>query len=66
MTPKYIALGLLAAGFALAVMLLTGCSALDAYNRHVAAREDSVTVLPNENGQYGGEYTHRVEYRSYK
>lgn len=46
--------------------LLSGCSCLSDYNRHVSAREDGVTVQADERGNYGGTYTHRVEYRAFK
>lgn len=42
--------------------LLSGCGALQAYNSHVAAREDSLSGF-SKDGDFGGAYTHRVEYK---
>jgi hypothetical protein len=39
-----------------------GCAPLAAYNSHVAAREDSLSGYSKE-GNYGGQFSHRVEYR---
>lgn len=49
---------------ALLLATLNGCNSapVAAYNSHVAAREDGISGYAKD-GNYGGEYRHRVEYR---
>lgn len=44
------------------LFLSAGCEAVQTYNSHVAAREDSLSGYA-KGSNYGGAYTHRVEYR---
>lgn len=43
-------------------VMFTGCAPVAAYNATVAARQDSLSGY-SKDGAYGGQYTHRVEYR---
>ena len=45
-----------------ALLALQGCEALTEYNKHVAAREESLSGY-SKDGDYGARFTHRVEYR---